>query len=154
MRRFFRFLSFGFIAILFSNQLWAQGMKDPCTWTYEAKKIAANEYQLSFKLEMGNGWHIWAIQSGGDGSLIAPSFTFEANKAVKMIGDIKEEGKLINSSIEGIEGKVNYYNNTVIYTRVVKAKAGTTINGTHQYQVCNDMMCLPPRDKNFSITLP
>ncbi|MDI9320014.1 MAG: protein-disulfide reductase DsbD family protein [Phycisphaerales bacterium] len=154
MRRFFRFLSLGFMVFLCSPQLWAQGMKDPCTWTYEAKKIAANEYQLSFKLEMGDGWHIWSIHAGGDGTLIAPSFSFEAHKAAQMIGSIKEEGKLINSAIEGVEGKVNYYNNTVIYTQVVKAKAGSIVKGTHQYQVCNDMMCLPPRDRNFSFTLP
>ena len=29
----------------------------------------------------------------------------------------------------------------------------TKITGKHQYQICNDKMCLPPKDKDFSFDI-
>jgi len=51
--------------------------------------------------------------------------------------------------MEGIEGKVNYFSGKIEYVQDVTATGSTKITGTHQYQVCNDRMCLPPKDKDF-----
>ena len=40
---------------------------DPTTWTYEVKKMSANEYQLIFHVSLKEGWHIWSLKPGGDG---------------------------------------------------------------------------------------
>jgi thiol:disulfide interchange protein DsbD len=90
---------------------------------------------------------------GGDGTLIAPSFTFEKYPWVKLKGPVKEVGKLITKTLEGIDGKVNMYAGKVDYIQDVEFTGKATIKGTHEYQVCNDKMCLPPKDKNFSIQI-
>lgn len=153
MRRIGRFLCFVFLAITFSGTSIAQGLKDPTHWTYEAKKIATNEYELTFKLTLDEGFHIWAINVGGDGFQIVPKFSFDKTPNVKWVGNIKEKGKLISQTMEGVEGKVNFYSHEVSYTQTVKAPAGSTITGKHEYQVCNDFMCLPPTDKPFTFQL-
>jgi thiol:disulfide interchange protein DsbD len=131
----------------------AQSMKDPCQWTYSAKSKSAHEYEICFTLNLDKGWHIWSMHVGGDGSQIVPLFSFNPNKAMQLVGATEEKGQLQSAIIEGIEGKVNYFADQVRYTQIVKAKAGTIIKGTHTYQVCSDMLCLPPKDLNFSITL-
>lgn len=153
MRRILHILCFGLMAMVSSNTLFAQGMKDPAHWNYEVKKLAANEYELKFNLTLDEGWHIWAMKAGGDGFQIVPSFSFDKKPNIKWVGKIKETGNLISQVMDGVEGKVNYYSHTVTYTQIVKAAAGTTLSGKHEYQVCNDNMCLPPMDAPFSFQL-
>lgn len=152
MRRLMHFLCLGLLAITYPATAGAQGMKDPTHWTYEAKKIAADEYELSFKLQLDEGWHIWSVNVGGDGYQVIPSFTYTEKKSVKLIGTLKETGALISTIMEGVEGKVNYYSHTVTYTQKIKTN-NTTVSGTHEYQVCNESMCLPPKEVPFSFQL-
>lgn len=153
MRKFMHFFCLSMISIASICKAHAQAMQDPCRWTYAVKNNSANEYELSFTLNLDKGWHIWAIKVGGDGSQIAPFFSFNANKNIQLVGTIVEKGQLQTALIEGIDGKVNFYANQVRYFQIVKAKAGTIITGTHSYQVCNDKMCMPPKDQNFSFLL-
>jgi thiol:disulfide interchange protein DsbD len=123
---------------------------DPTSWKYEVKKKSATDYELIFHLDLKQGWHIWSVKPGGDGYEIAPSFTFDNNANVKMKGEIKEKGKVTTTSMEGIKGKVTYLNGKIDYTQEVTVTGGKAkITGKHTYQVCNDMMCLPPKDKDF-----
>lgn len=153
MRKIGRFLCFAFLALTFVHPSFAQGIKDPTHWTYESKKISEDRYLLIFKLQLDKGWHIWAINAGGDGLQVVPKFNFEGNKKIELIDSVQESGKLISQTMEGIEGKVNYYSDKIVYIQNVKAATGTIIKGTHEYQVCNDFMCLPPTEKEFSFTL-
>lgn len=154
MRRFISFITIALFALYSSPTARAQGMKDPTHWTYEVKKVAANDYQLNFILELDNGWHIWAINVGGDGLQIVPTFNFAENKAAQLKGNIREQGKVITTEMEGVEGKVSYYSDKVVYSQNVKVLSGTTIKGTHRYQVCNDEMCLSPKELPFSFQIP
>ncbi|MBL7712085.1 MAG: hypothetical protein JNL13_06465 [Chitinophagaceae bacterium] len=154
MRRFISFISIFLLALGGSGTLRAQGMTDPTHWTYEATKLDAGQYQLNFTLQLDEGWHIWAIDVGGDGLQVVPTFTFTKNKAVHPDGGITEQGDKITAEMEGVDGAVNYYSHKVVYTQKVKAAAGTTVKGSHQYQVCNDNMCLAPKQVPFSFQLP
>jgi DsbC/DsbD-like thiol-disulfide interchange protein len=126
---------------------------DPTTWTYEAKKKGGNEYEIIFHLVLKEGWHIWSMTPGGDGTLIMPSFTFDKNNKVQLKGKVKETGKLVTKTMEGIDGKVNMYSGKVDYTQEVIVSGSIKLKGKHEYQVCNDQMCLPPKEKEFSIEI-
>jgi len=126
---------------------------DPTNWKYEVKKKSATEYQLIFHLTVNKGWHIWSIHPGGDGSLIAPSFTFVPNGKVKMKGTVDEKGTPTTTSMDGIDGKVTYLSGTVDYIQNVTVTGNGKITGTQTYQVCNDRMCLAPKDKEFSFEI-
>ncbi|PZF74784.1 protein-disulfide reductase DsbD domain-containing protein [Taibaiella soli] len=123
--------------------------QDPTTWTYEVKKKSATEYDLVFHLQLQAGFHIWALNPGGDGLQIVPSFTFDKNANLELVGKVHENGRPTRSKMEGIEGSVNYFSGSVDYIQTVKMKKPGKVTGKHEYQVCNDMMCLPPKDKNF-----
>ncbi|WP_165836240.1 protein-disulfide reductase DsbD family protein [Taibaiella soli] len=138
---------------LFSFGLHAQIIKDPTTWSYEVKKETADHYELIFHLKIKEGWHIYAFDPGGDGSLLPPTFNFDKNANVVLKGKVKQHGKLISETLEGIDGVVNMYKNQVDYVQEITAKANTKITGKQEYQVCDDHMCLPPKKKNFTFEI-
>ena len=136
---------------LAATPLFAQ--EDPTNWKYEVKKKSGTEYQLVFHLTVNKGWHIWSVNPGGDGSLIAPTFKFAPNAKVKMKGTVAEKGAPTTKSMDGIDGKVTYLSGTVDYVVNVTVTGNTKITGTQTYQVCTDRMCLAPRDKEFSFEI-
>jgi thiol:disulfide interchange protein DsbD len=127
----------------------AQMIEDPTTWKYEVKKKSATEYQLIFHLDLKEGWHIWSLHVGGDGYQIVPSFTFDKNPKIKIKGAPSEKGKAITTTMEMVEGKVTYLTGKADYTQDIVVTGPTKITGKHTYQVCNDKMCLAPKDRNF-----
>lgn len=128
----------------------AQMIEDPTKWTYEVKKKSANNYQLIFHLDLKQGWHIWSLKPGGDGYEIAPTFTFDKNAKVTVKGVMAEKGNKTTTTMEGITGKVNFLSGKIDYTQEVTVSGtGVRITGKHSYQVCNDKLCLPPKDKDF-----
>ncbi len=128
----------------------AQLVADPTTWTYEAKKVSANEYELIFHVVLTDGWHIFS-QQPGDEFLIPPSFTFKDK--VKQIGKVQENGKLMTEKMEGIDNLVRFYEHKVDFVQKVQVDGPGKITGEHEYQVCNDKMCLPPKTMSFVFEL-
>ena len=128
-----------------------QVIEDPTKWSYEAKKISGDEYELVFNLDLKEGWHIWSLKPGGDGYEIVPSFTFD--KGVTPKSPLAEQGHAVTVLMEGVDNKVTYLSGKVAYTQKVKVKSCGKVTGEHEYQVCDDKMCLPPKKKKFEIDL-
>lgn len=134
-------------------KLSAQTEEVHARWSYEAKKKAKGEYELIFHLKLEKGWHIWSLKPGGDGFLIAPSFDIDDNPDIVNASEVVEQGKVIKSEMDGVDGTVAYLSEKVDYVIRVKVKGKTTIKGTHTYQICNDRMCLPPTDEHFELEI-
>jgi thiol:disulfide interchange protein DsbD len=130
-----------------------QQIADPTRWTYAVQKVGDQEYELVFKLQLQSGWHIWSLTPGGDGFEIPPSFVLDENEDVLPKGKVTEAGQATTAEMEGIDGKVTYYSGSVVYTQTVIITRPTTITGEQEYQVCNDVMCLPPTQQKFSFEI-
>ncbi|MBL7719207.1 MAG: hypothetical protein JNL72_10265 [Flavipsychrobacter sp.] len=128
-----------------------QKIEDPAHWSYEAKKVNGDEYELTFKLKLDEGWHIWSLNPGGDGYEIVPSFTFDKGVTVK--SKLAEVGYAKTVEMDGVENKVTYLSGNVLYQQVVAVKGKGKVSGEHEYQVCNDNLCLPPKKVRFEIDL-
>lgn len=126
-----------------------QMTEDPTAWSYTLKKIKGHDYQVTFHLDLKDGWHIWSLHPGGDGYEIAPSFVFDKNPKLKVKGKVAENGKATSTTMEGIEGKVSYLSGKIDYTQNITVTGSTRFGGKLTYQVCNDKLCLPPKDKTF-----
>lgn len=150
-------LKFAFLLIAFCsfNALpsKAEIVKDPTTWTYEVKKIAEGKYQLIFHLKLKEHWHIWALDPKGDGMQIPPSFQFKTNSQFKLIGKVKEQGAKKTEVMDGVDGAVCFFENKVDYVQEVSVAGNQTIKGSHEYQVCDESMCLPPKTLDFSFEI-
>lgn len=141
------------IGLFLSVAAMATMIDDPAGWTYEVKKKGNHEYELVFHLTLKQGWHIWSVDPGGDGFQIPPGFEFDKNVNVQLIGKPTENGKKTTATMDGVDGKVSYLSGKVDYVQVIKVKGNCKITGKHEYQVCNDNMCLPPKKLAFAFDI-
>ena len=149
IKSFFLFLPILFVAI----SSFAQMTDDPTTWKYEVKKKSATEYQLIFHLELKKDWHIWSMHPGGDGYEIAPSFTFDQHPGIKFKDSVIEKGKSVTTTMAGIDGKITYFTGKVDYIQNIIVKGNGKVAGKLEYQVCDNKMCLAPKDKDFTFEI-
>lgn len=150
MTKIFTLASVALLNLLFIFGAQAQMIEDPTEWKFEARKIEGNKYDIVFHCDVKNGWHIYSLDPGGDGSFLPPSFTFKDNPDVKLVGEVREEGEIIHETIEDI-GTVHYYKNVDYIQTVELANENITITGEYSYMTCNDETCLPPKTVDFSI---
>lgn len=140
-------------AVCINYDAQAQILKDESVWTYEARQKAGHMYDLVIHLKLPKGWHIYALKPGGDGMLMPPSVTFNKNNKLRLVGGLKENGKLISEVIIPGDPAVNMYANKVDYVQQATVDGGTVLTGTVKYQICNDRTCLPPAEKDFKIVV-
>jgi thiol:disulfide interchange protein DsbD len=134
-------------------QTQAQMVQDPTTWSYEVKKKSHGKYDLIFHLKLKEHWHIWSIDPGGDGMQLPPVFSIKPSATVKLLGNIRENGQKISGTMDGIDGTVYYYQGQIDYIQSIAVTSNVKITGKHEYQVCDDAMCLPPRNKDFTFDI-
>lgn len=143
------FLVLGFVLSVGAK---AQMIEDPTEWTIEAKQVDGNKYDIVFHCKVNNDWHIYSLDPGGDGSFLPPSFDFLGNADVKLVGEPREVGELIDETIEDI-GTVHYYHEVDYIQTVELAKQDMDLKGEYSYMTCNDQTCLPPTTKEFSLKI-
>jgi thiol:disulfide interchange protein DsbD len=124
---------------------------NPVKWDYTAQKINDSTYLLNMRASIDNGWHVYS-QHAGDGP-IPTSFTFDNNSQVKLAGAVEEKGKEVKTFDKVFNSQLRYYENEVNFVQKVIVKGNTTLKGTLEYMVCNDVNCLPPKDVPFSFQL-
>lgn len=129
-------------------------IKDPVSWTFEAKKKTADTYEVTLSATIQGKWHIYS-QKTGKGGPIPTKVNFKPNPLVSLTGVVKEVGKIEKVYDEIFQTDVLYLSNKVQYVQTVKLKGKikTNITGTIEYMVCDDAQCLPPTKKSFDLKL-
>jgi len=127
-------------------------INNPVIWAYSAKKIADKTYELHITAIIDGNWHLYA-QDTGDGP--ATTFTVTPNPLLSFDGRVKEIGKLEKSFDKNFNSVLKYYEKKVDFVQKVKVKSSvaTVVKGTVNFTVCNDRLCLPPRDVPFTINV-
>jgi len=141
----------GFVLLMFTIGVNAQ---QKVTWTYTAKKLAGDKYELHIIAQPPAGWHIYS-QTTPDGGPVPTSFTFNKNPLVTLAGSVKEKGKLVTYYDKNFKVNVKYFDGKVefIQTISVKGKIKTNVTGEVESMICNDKQCLPPTSEKFAIAL-
>lgn len=122
-------------------------------WSFAAKKVSAEEYDVTFTATVKSGWYIYSQFLVGDGP-IPTSFEFEKITGVQYIGKTKEVGNKKEGFDEVFGMNVMKFSGIVTFTQRIKTKSAKTITGYLTYMTCDDEQCLPPMDVDFSINLP
>ena len=140
------------IALLITGSVLAQSDKE-VQWTFAAKKISDNTYEIHMTAKVNDDWHIYS-QEAGDGPF-ATAFTFGKNPLINLEGKVKEAGKMKKVYEKSFETEVRYYENTVNFVQVVKVKGKgkTNFTGKVEFMVCNDSRCLPPAAVDFKVNI-
>lgn len=133
----------------------AQAQLNPITWTFTAKKISDNTYELQMKATIQTNWHLYSQTQPEDAVAMPTTFVLNPNPLFTLEGKIKEVGKMEKYTDKVLKVSANQYSNTVTFTQLIKlkGKAKTSVTGTVEYQTCDDQKCLPPKKVNFKVAL-
>ena len=124
------------------------------TWTYSAKKLAGDKYELHITAQPPIGWHIYS-QTTPDGGPVPTTFTFNKNPLLTLTGKVSEKGKLVTYYDKNFKVNVKYFDGKVEFVQnvVVKGKIKTNLTGEVESMICNDKQCLPPTTEKFAIAI-
>src|SRR5258705_8317896 len=115
----------------------------PVSWTYTAKKISNNTYEVRLKANISDGWHLYAQEQSGDFLGNPTKVKFNKHPLVMFSGKTKEIGKLEKTKDPVLEIESGYYSDEVEFVQkvTVKKNARTTVSGMIEFQVCTDEKC-------------
>ena len=132
----------------------AAGAQQKLSWSYSAKKIADNKYEVHLIATPPAGWHIYS-QLTPEGGPVPTSFKFNNNALVDLKGKVTEKGKLITYYDKNFKVDVKYFEGKADFIQVVttKGKVRTNLSGEVESMICNDRVCLPPTVEKFNVAL-
>jgi thiol:disulfide interchange protein DsbD len=142
-------------AVILMNGLIAAAQLNPVTWSFSATKTGDKLYEVKMVATIQNKWHLYSQSQPEDAIAIPTTFKFNANPLLVLDGKVKEVGKLEKFYDKTLGVSANQYSNTVTFVQKVKLKASakTKLNGSVEYQTCDDEKCLPPKTVNISIEI-
>ena len=123
-------------------------------WTYSAKKLADNQYEVRMTANPPIGWHIYS-QFTPEGGPIPTSFSFNKNALTTLVGKVVEKGKLTKYYDKNFKVDVMYFEGKADFIQIIKVKGKlkTNLSGEVESMICNDKICMPPVTQKFNVLL-
>lgn len=121
----------------------------PVSWKFSTEKAGPSIFKILINALIKDPYHIYPQSSGG-GLGMPTEIVFEANPNVEFVGEVQEKG------LEDHGAEVPaHYKKGVTFSQVVRLKADkpTTLSFRIKYMACNDFMCLPPSNKQFTLDI-
>jgi len=142
-------LALGFVQTTFAQQY------DPVKWSFEAKSVSGTEYDLIYKGKIEKGWYVYSQYLASDEGPVATSVEYEGEKAFTTAGKSTEAGgKKAGYDAMFDMDVVKFKTDYTITQRIKVTDASKPVTGFLTFMTCNDKMCLPPTDVDFTIKLP
>jgi thiol:disulfide interchange protein DsbD len=140
---------FTLLAITCLSVSYAQ-ILNPVTFNYSVVKKGNNVYEVRIKAMLQPKWHIYSVTNPEGG---AQATEIKINDG-KVVGTVKEKGKMKTAFEKEFGVNQKFFENSVDFVQLVQLKPGNKkITGTVNYMVCNDRMCLPPKEVEFKIKM-
>jgi len=139
---------------VFALSLSSQQNLNPASWSFDINQVGQNDYELLFKADIDENWVIYSMDTP-DGGPIPTSINYTSDN-VDSQDKAKEMGERKVTMDQMFDMKVIKYSSKQPY--ILKQKVTVTdtskpITGYVSYMMCNNEVCLPPRDADFSFTI-
>ncbi len=139
------------LAVFAAFNLFAQ---NPVKWNFTSKDAGNDQFDLIFTATIEEHWSTYSQFLEGDDGPVPTSFTFAEGPHFKLLGKAQEGGEKITAYDKVFGMNVTKFKHKAIFTqRVQVADASKAITGYLSFMTCNDEMCLPPKDVDFSFKL-
>ena len=140
----------GMLTLLFAVvATWAQ-MQDPTHFKVSQKQVSPTEVEVIFSGTIDKGWHVYSTGLADDGPISA-TVTTEKAEGAKPKGKLQTRGKEINTYDKVFEQQLRYFEGSVQFVQKYEITGKTyDIKGFLEYGCCNDEMCMPPGNVEFS----
>lgn len=132
MKKFFKLFTFLVLLLPFAAK--AQ-ILEPVKWTVETEKLENNEYNIVFKAEIEDGWHLYS-QNTPFGGPMPLYFEFTDTLGIERLGGVAEPKAIIEYS-DVFEIDEHFFEKEAVFTQKVKLlNEGASVAGTITGQAC------------------
>ncbi len=124
----------------------------PVKWSFTIEQ-KGSEATLLLKAKIDKPWHLYS-QDIGSGGPIPTSFKFTPHAGYSLVGKVTEP-KAEEFLDPNFDMKVKFFEESVIFKQKVKLNSvkAFKIEGSLEFMSCNDKMCLPPDEVEFSFAV-
>lgn len=134
MKKFLRLITFLVMLVPFVAK--AQ-ILEPVQWTVETEKLNKNEYNIVFKAEIEDGWHLYS-QNTPFGGPMPLYFEFIDTLGIERQGGVAEPKAIVHYS-DIFEIDEHFFENEAIFTQRVKLlEDAATVTGVITGQTCKE----------------
>ena len=125
--------------------------QNPVKWSFSVKDAGNCQADLIFTGTIDDGWYTYSQFLESEDGPVATLLTFSPAPGYKLMGKAKESGEIITVQDPVFDMKLTKFKHKAILTqRVAVTDPSKPITGYINFMVCNDEMCLPPKDTDFS----
>ena len=133
-----------FVIVLFSIQT-VYSQINPVKWTAEVEKISDTEFNLIYKADIEDHWHLYS-QTLPEGGAIPTEFIYNEDALTndfELVGKATES-KSITKFDKVFQMDLTYFDNAATFTQKIKLKNPniTQIEAEISYQACDDARCI------------
>ena len=121
---------------------------DPVAWSTSVEQVADDEYRIDFKATVAEGWHMYDL-GPYEGGPMATTFTFDSIEGYELVGAVTANKESVREMNDIFEMEIGQYDGEVIFSQVVKAPEGATVNVLAEWMACSDQCTTG--EKEFSI---
>ncbi len=124
----------------------------PVKWSFTIEQ-KGREATLLLKAKIDKPWHLYS-QDIGPGGPIPTSFKFTTDANYSLVGKVTEP-KAEEIMDPNFDMKVKFFEESVIFKQKIKLNSDKAfkIEGSLEFMSCNDKMCLPPDEVEFSFAV-
>ena len=134
MKKFLRLITFLVMLVPFVAK--AQ-ILEPVQWTVETEKLNKNEYNIVFKAEIEDGWHLYS-QNTPFGGPMPLYFEFIDTLGIERIGGVEEPKAIVHYS-DIFEIDEHFFEHEAVFTQRVKlVEDAATVSGIITGQTCKE----------------
>ena len=128
-------------------------LHDPVSWNSEVIQDG-NEATLVIKATIDEGWHVYSQVLESDDGPVATEVTFKENTNYELVGKVTES-KTYKEYDPNFEMNLTFFKKELVFKQKVKLKSEEKfdVSGNVYFMVCNESMCLPPSDVEFTFAL-
>ncbi len=138
--------------LFFSISLFAQSS---VKWSFSTKDVGNAQVDLIITGTIKDGFYTYSQFLESEDGPVPTTLTFQEGDNYKLIGKAKESGDIVKTYDKVFSMNLTKFKHKAIFTQRVAVKdPGKPIVGYLNYMACNDDHCEPPRDVDFSFTLP
>lgn len=134
--------------------LGAAAQPETVLWTAEAEAMEDGHYQLTLRGEIEPGWYVYSQYLESNDGPIATELFLESPEGAARIGKTEERGEKVDGYDQIFGMNIAKFKKEMILTQTLRLPEGTAqLSGYVTFMTCNDEMCLPPRDYEFTLDL-
>jgi hypothetical protein len=123
--------------------------QDKIQWQFSYNKQSQS---VEAKATIASGWHLYSQFIEPGTGPVATQILFDYNKLVQLVGQVSEPAPITHYD-ETFGTELAYFEKSAVFSQKITYAEPTLLKGNIVFMLCNDSMCLPPEEKQFTIEL-